>query len=307
MIITIQGPTAAGKSAVALQLAQALGTDIINCDSRQVYKYMDIGTAKPTLAERQAIPHHLIDIITPDQSYNAGLFAQDAHRIITSLKAQGKIPIICGGTGLYVKVLLEGLFEHPPLEPGLREYLQKEMAERGMEQMHQLLSEIDPDFARKVSPKDPQRILRGLEVYRSTGQNMTQHWAQQKREPRYKSYSILINPERETLYERINLRLETMLSSGLISEIEGLLQRGYKWTDPGLNSLGYKEFRAYFEGDASLAEAGEKAAQHHRNYAKRQVTWYRKQKFDLTTGLQSFKLSDITGNYLSDRLKMQGE
>lgn len=293
MIITIEGPTAAGKSVVALQLAQALQTDIINCDSRQIYKYMDIGTAKPNAAERQAIPHHLIDIITPDQSYNAGRFAQDADTIIKSLKAQGKIPLICGGTGLYVKVLLEGLFEHPPLKPGLREDLQKEMAEKGIEQMHQLLGEIDPDFAQKVSSNDPQRILRGLEIYRATGKSMSQHWAQQKREPRYKAYRILINPERETLYERINSRLETMLSAGLISEIEELLRCGYKWTDPGLNSLGYKEFRAYFEGDISLAEAGEKAAQHHRNYAKRQVTWYRKQKFDLTTGLQSFKLSDI--------------
>ena len=293
MIITIEGPTAAGKSSIALQLAQALGTDIINCDSRQVYQYMDIGTAKPTAAERQAIPHHLIDIITPNESYNAGLFAQDAHRIIESLKAQGKTPIICGGTGLYVKVLLEGLFEHPPLKPGLREDLQKEMAEKGIEQMHQLLCEIDPAFAQKVSSNDPQRILRGLEIYRSTGMSMSQHWAQQKREPRYKAYRILINPERQTLYERINLRLETMLSAGLISEIEGLLQRGYQWTDPGLNSLGYKEFRAYFEGTASLAESSEKAAQHHRNYAKRQLTWYRKQKFDLTTEPQSFRLSEV--------------
>ncbi|MCB5265228.1 MAG: tRNA (adenosine(37)-N6)-dimethylallyltransferase MiaA [Candidatus Cloacimonetes bacterium] len=299
MIIIIEGPTAAGKSAVALQLAQELGTDIINCDSRQIYKYMDIGTAKPTAAERQTITHHLIDIITPAESYNAGLFAQDAHGIIESLQAQGKIPIICGGTGLYVKVLLEGLFEHPPLKPGLREDLQNELAEKGMEQMHQLLSEIDPGFAQKVSPNDPQRILRGLEVYRATGISMSQHWAQQKREPRYDAYRILINPPRQTLYERINSRLDTMLASGLISEIEGLLERGYKWTDPGLNSLGYKEFKAYFEGDVSLAEAGEKAAQHHRNYAKRQLTWYRKQRFDLTTEAQSFKLSDISRTLLA--------
>ncbi|MFA7024904.1 MAG: tRNA (adenosine(37)-N6)-dimethylallyltransferase MiaA [Candidatus Cloacimonadaceae bacterium] len=297
MIITIQGPTAAGKSQVALQLAQALNTDIINCDSRQIYKYMDIGTAKATAAERQAITHHLIDIITPEQSYNAGLFAQDAHGIIQVLKAQGKIPIICGGTGLYVKVLLEGLFEHPPLRPGLREELQKEMAEMGSEHMYQLLSEIDPAFAQKVSPKDPQRILRGLEVYRATGQSMSQHWTQQKREPRYKAYQILINPPRVLLYEKINSRLEAMLKDGLISEIEGLMQRGYSWTDPGLNSLGYKEFKAYFDGAASLAEAGEKAAQHHRNYAKRQLTWYRKLKFDLTIEPQSFNLSQVIRSF----------
>lgn len=293
MIITIEGPTAAGKSAVALRLAQALSTDIINCDSRQVYKYMDIGTAKPSVAERQAIPHHLIDIITPKQSYNAGLFARDAHEIIARLKAEGKIPIICGGSGLYVKALLEGLFEHPPQKPGLREDLQEELAEKGIEHMYQLLSRIDPDFAQKVSPNDPQRILRGLEIFRATGMSISQHWARQKREPRYKTYRILINPPRQALYEIINSRMGTMLKEGLISEIEGLLQRGYSWTDPGLNSLGYKEFKAYFEGSASLAEASGKAAQHHRNYAKRQLTWYRKQRFDLTTASHSFSLSDI--------------
>lgn len=298
MIITIEGPTAAGKSAIALQLAQALSTDIINCDSRQIYKYMDIGTAKPTAAERQEVPHHLIDIITPAESYNAGLFAQDAHKIIESLKAKGKIPIICGGTGLYVKVLLEGLFEHPPLKPELREELQKEMDEKGSPQMHQLLSQIDPAFAQKVSPNDPQRILRGLEVHKATGKSMSEHWADQKRESRYNAYRILINLPRQTLYNKINLRLETMLEAGLISEIEGLLRRGYAWTDPGLNSLGYKEFNAYFEGAESLSEAGAKAAQHHRNYAKRQLTWYRKQRFDLTTEPQSFKLSEIVRELL---------
>ncbi len=293
MIITIEGPTAAGKSRIALQLAQALGTDIINCDSRQIYKYMDIGTAKPTAADRQATVHHLLDIVTPAERYNAGLFAQDAHKIIQSLKAQGNIPIICGGTGLYVKALLEGLFEHPPLNAELREDLQRELAEKGIEQMHQLLRDIDPAFAQKVSVNDPQRILRGLEVFRATGKNISQHWEEQKREPRYRAYRILINPERHTLYQKINNRLENMLEAGLIIEIEGLLHSGYRWTDPGLNSLGYKEFKAYFEGDSSLTEAGTKAAQHHRNYAKRQITWYRKQKFDLTTGPDSFKLSEV--------------
>lgn len=298
MIITVEGPTAAGKTAVALQLAQALDTEIINCDSRQIYKYMDIGTAKPTAAELRTVPHHLIDIITPDESYNAGLFAQAADSIIERLQARDKIPIICGGSGLYVKVLLEGLFKHPPLEPGLRAGLQKEMDEKGSEHMHHLLSEIDPDFADKVSANDPQRILRGLEIFRATGMSMSQHWAQQKREPRYEAYRILINSPRQTLYEKINSRLQNMLKAGLIGEIEGLLERGYKWTDPGLNSLGYKEFKAYFEGDSSLEEAGAKAAQHHRNYAKRQLTWYRKQRFDLTTGSHSFNLSDVIRPFL---------
>lgn len=293
MIIVVEGPTGAGKSAIALQLAQALCTDIINCDSRQIYKYMDIGTAKPSAAQRAAIPHHLIDIITPDQSYNAGRFAQDAGSVIKELEAKAKIPLLCGGTGLYVRALLEGLFEHPPIDPAIREKLKRELADEGTAALHQRLSKIDPDFAQTVSPNDAQRILRGLEIFLATGKPLTQHWSNQKRQPRYAAFRILVNPDRKTLYERINSRLEAMLDQGLLSEIEALLQRGYTWTDPGLNSLGYKEFKSYFLAKESSQECAHKAAQHHRNYAKRQLTWYRKQKFDLTIPPDSFSLSDV--------------
>ncbi len=293
MIITIEGPTGAGKTAIALELARALGSQIINCDSRQVYKYMDIGTAKPTAAELQEVPHHLIDIIEPDQAYNAGLFAKDAARLIEDLQGEGICPIFCGGTGLYVKALLEGLFEHPPIDPSLRAKLRQELKERGIAALYEELRELDPEFAARISTKDPQRILRGLEIYRATGQTMSRHWALQKREPRYSAFKILVNLPRKTLYQRINSRMDQMLERGLLPEIQGLLEMGFTWTDPGMNSLGYKEFRDHFEKGSDPQDCAAIAAQGHRNYAKRQLTWYRKQRFDLTCDPESFSLSDI--------------
>lgn len=293
MIITVEGPTGAGKSAIALKIAQALSTDIINCDSRQIYKYMDIGTAKPTPAERDLVTHHLFDIITPNERYNAGRYVQDAQRTIQLLQTQAKIPLLCGGTGLYVKALLEGLFEHPPIDPALKTKLKQELQQRGTEAMYKKLQAIDPTFADKISAHDPQRILRGLEVFEATGRTLSQHWSEQQHRQRYKALRILVNPERDLLYQSINDRMQKMLARGLIAEIESLLARGYTWTDPGLNSLGYKEFKDYFTKAKTIAQCAQIAAQHHRNYAKRQVTWYRKQKFDLTISPESVSLSDI--------------
>ena len=295
MIITIEGPTAAGKTAIALMLAEALNTRIVNCDSRQVYRYMDIGTAKPSKEELARVQHHLIDIIDPGQIYNAGLFVKDAAKFIASLQKENKIPIICGGTGLYVRSLLEGLFEHPPIDSAIRVALKAELESLGVSVLYQRLQAIDPDFAKRISENDPQRILRGLEIYAATGLSISEHWKRQKRVPRYRAMRILVSPARAILYERINKRVEDMLSAGLVSEIEALICRGYTWQDPGLNTLGYKEFKDFFEGKSELHVCAELVAQHHRNYAKRQLTWYRKCRFDLTFGLQSFSLSDVLG------------
>lgn len=295
MIITIEGPTGSGKSALALQLAEELSGEIVNCDSRQIYRYLNIGTAKPTKEELSLVPHHLIDIINPDQFYNAGLFIRDASAAIDDIKARGKMPIICGGTGLYVRSLLEGLFSHPPIPQEIRASLKLRMEKEGIGSLYEELKEIDPAFAAKVSSNDPQRILRGLEVYHASGKTISVHWQEQDKESAYEAYRILINPPREILYERINKRLSEMVEEGLIGEIAGVLKRGYSWEDPGLSSLGYREFRPYFEEEESLEGCALIAAQHHRNYAKRQCTWYRKIRFDLTLDTISFRLSDITG------------
>jgi tRNA dimethylallyltransferase len=293
MIITIEGPTGAGKTAISLAIAQALDTQIINCDSRQIYKFMDIGTAKPDPKQQRQVKHHLIDIITPKESFNAGLWVKEASELIQSFDKDGLIPVICGGTGLWIRSLIEGLFSHPPIDPSIRSALKGEISQKGLDALYSELSEIDPAFAARISPNDSQRIIRGLEIYRATQKSLSEHWAEQSHTPRFDAFRILICPDRKNLYEKINHRLDEMLQMGLLDEIKSLIDAGYSWDDPGLNSLGYKEFRAYFESHGSLDDAIDLVKQHHRNYAKRQITWYRKQRFDLTLDPYSFNLSDV--------------
>ena len=307
-IVTIEGATASGKSALALELAAHYGSEIISADSRQVYRYLDIGTAKASLEDRARIPHHLIDIINPDQSYNAGAFAGDAAKIIEKLHLRGKLPIICGGTGLYIRSLLEGLFLLPDLPPQLRAELKHRLAVEGLPALYLQLCRLDPVFAAKISPQDSQRVLRGLEVVLGTGVALSEHWRMQKQQSRYKAFRIWMNPPRELLYQRINTRLQKMMEAGLLAEIASLFARGYTAASPGLNSLGYKEFLPLFiDCPLGTPEAGEftpspetardcalLAAQHQRNYAKRQVTWYRKENFDLALPQSQISLSHIS-------------
>lgn len=280
-VITIEGATASGKSALAIVLAEALNTEIISADSRQVYRYLDIGTAKVTKEEQKRVKHHLIDIINPDETYNAGAFVKDASLIIEKLHSEGKIPVICGGTGLYIKALLKGLFSLPPLPQEIRQNLKQRLKEEGLAALYAELKSLDPLFAEKISENDTQRILRGLEVAIGTGIPLSEHWQKQKSSCKYNAFRILIDIPRPELYQRINQRIEKMLAQGLLAEIENLFALGYDENSPGLNCLGYKEFLPYFKKEAGLEECILLAAQHQRNYAKRQVTWYRKGNFDL--------------------------
>ncbi|MDD5408355.1 MAG: tRNA (adenosine(37)-N6)-dimethylallyltransferase MiaA, partial [Candidatus Cloacimonas acidaminovorans] len=272
-VITIEGATASGKSALAIVLAEALNTEIISADSRQVYRYLDIGTAKVTKEEQKRVKHHLIDIINPDETYNAGAFVKDASLIIEKLHSEGKIPVICGGTGLYIKALLKGLFFLPPLPQEIRQNLKQRLKEEGLEALYTDLKSLDPLFAEKISENDLQRILRGLEVAIGTGIPLSEHWQKQKSSCKYNAFRILIDIPRLELYQRINQRIEKMLAQGLLAEIENLFALGYDENSPGLNCLGYKEFLPYFKKEAGLEECILLAAQHQRNYAKRQVTW----------------------------------
>ncbi len=290
-VITIEGATASGKSALAIVLAEALNTEIISADSRQVYCYLDIGTAKVTKEEQKRVKHHLIDIINPDETYNAGAFVKDASLIIEKLHSEGKIPIICGGTGLYIKALLKGLFSLPPLPQEIRQNLKQRLKEEGLAALYAELKSLDPLFAEKISENDTQRILRGLEVAIGTGIPLSEHWQKQKSSCKYNAFRILIDIPRPELYQRINQRIEKMLAQGLLAEIENLFALGYDENSPGLNCLGYKEFLPYFKKEAGLEECILLAAQHQRNYAKRQVTWYRKGNFDLVispSGITTF-------------------
>ena len=290
-VITIEGATASGKSALAIVLAEALNTEIISADSRQVYRYLDIGTAKLTKEEQKRVKHHLIDIINPDETYNAGAFVKDASLIIEKLHSEGKIPVICGGTGLYIKALLKGLFSLPPLPQEIRQNLKQHLKEEGLAALYAELKSLDPLFAEKISENDTQRILRGLEVAIGTGIPLSEHWQKQKSSCKYNAFRILIDIPRPELYQRINQRIEKMLAQGLLAEIENLFALGYDENSPGLNCLGYKEFLPYFKKEAGLEECILLAAQHQRNYAKRQVTWYRKGNFDLVispSGITTF-------------------
>ncbi|MDP2173409.1 MAG: tRNA (adenosine(37)-N6)-dimethylallyltransferase MiaA [Candidatus Cloacimonadaceae bacterium] len=293
-LITIEGATASGKSALALKLALELGAQIISADSRQIYRYLDIGTAKPSKQELALIPHHLIDIIDPDQSYNAGFFCRDAGRIISDLHQQGIPAIACGGTGFYVRSLLWGLFEIPEIPLSIREALKQRLEMEGQERIYHELELIDASFADRISPSDTQRVLRGLEVFQGTGKTISTHWREQENMAKYRCFRILVDPPRPLLYERINARMDTMVANGLIGEISSLFEMGFDTLSPGLNSLGYKEYMPYFAGLEDLPTCTLIAAQHCRNYAKRQATWYRKCKFDLTIGNDCISMSHIT-------------
>ena len=281
-IITVQGPTAAGKTGFAVELAKLLETEIISADSRQIYKYLNIGTAKPTAYEMQGIKHHLIDIISPKEVYDAGRFSDDASDIINELHSKNKIPIICGGTGFYIKALTEGLFRAPEIPDNVREALRKQTDENGKEWLQNELKRIDPESAERIEFNDVHRMLRALEVYRVSGKTITEHWKGQTLSPNYETFNIQITQDRAKLYERINLRVLKMIDNGLISEVEYLISKGYNESNPGMKAVGYKELFPYFKEGISKEECIEKIQQNSRNYAKRQLTWYRKLEFDLT-------------------------
>lgn len=290
-VIIIQGPTAVGKSSLALEIAQKLNLEIISADSRQVYKYMDLATAKPTKEEQKLVKHHLIDVITPDQAYNAGRFARQATEIIDN--SDLKFPIICGGTGFYISSFLEGLCDIPDIDPEVRETLSKNWDSLGSENMYKQLISIDPQLAQKVASNDKQRIIRGLEVYHSTNKKLSAYWEEQGLlEPR-KVLNILILDQRETIYQRINKRYEQMVRSGLLDEIKSLLDMGYDEKSPGLTAVGYKELLPYILHKADLAECINLAKQHSRNYAKRQLTWYKRNNFNLVFFRKSINYNSI--------------
>ena len=291
-IITIQGPTAVGKTGFAVELAKILDTEIISADSRQIYKYMNIGTAKPTMEEMGGIKHHLLDIISPNEVYDAGRFTEDASKIICALNAQNKIPIICGGTGFYIKALTEGLFLAPEIPLDIRDSLRKQADEHGKEWLHKELMKVDPESSERIELNDVHRMLRALEVYRASGKTITQHWKEQSSKNKYKAYNIFINRERPELYDRINLRVDLMIADGLITEVEEILAKGYSENDPGMKAVGYKELISYLHEAASKQECIEKIKQNSRNYAKRQITWLRKRDFNLTLDANDINLSE---------------
>ena len=277
-MVVIVGPTASGKTALSVALAKALHGEVVSCDSMQIYRGMDVGTAKVTEEEMEGIPHHMVSVAEPEESFSAARFQELADPIVEDILRRGKTVILAGGTGLYVDTLVSGRTFAPYPETGKRQELEKEADEKGMEYMLSELCRVDPEAGARLHLADRKRILRALEVYRETGKTISQHNRETRAVPdKYDPVWIGLDYEdRADLYERINLRVDLMLENGLLEEIRGLLDAGIPENCTAMQAIGYKEFLPVLKGEGDLASAVEAVKQESRRYAKRQKTWFRR-------------------------------
>jgi tRNA dimethylallyltransferase len=273
-IICVVGPTAAGKTQLAAELARALDGEVVSCDSMQIYRRMNIGTAKPTVEEMCGIPHHMIDIVEPDEDFSVGRYVQMAEEVLQGIFARGKTAVVAGGTGLYCDSLISGRAFAPCPQTGRRAELEK----RPTDELLKKLQKIDPASAERLSPADRKRIVRALEVYEETGETITAHNEKTKLvPPRHRAVWLGVDWEsRAELYARIDRRVDAMLAAGLLDEIRALLKEGIPETATSLQAIGYKEFILALHGECSVEDAAALVKQRSRNYAKRQRTWFRR-------------------------------
>ncbi len=277
LLVVLLGATASGKTALSLTLAERFNGEILSCDSVAVYRGMDVGAAKPTAAERARVPHHLLDIASPDEPYSAGDYSRDARRALAEIAARGRLPIVVGGTGLYLRALLSGLFEGPKRSEDLRERLRHSAASRSAEYLWRLLHCIDPASAARIHANDTPKLIRAIEVTVAGRQPMSAAW-QAGRDPLhgFRILRIGLDPPRPALYARINQRAAAMFTSGLMEETAALLAQ-YGPACAALGTLGYKQAAMVQRGEMPLAAAIAATQQGHRNYAKRQMTWFRRE------------------------------
>lgn len=274
-VTIIAGPTACGKTGLSLMLANRLGAEIISADSRQIYRGLDIGTAKPEPGELSTIRHHLLDILEPDQPYSAAAFICRAREVMSQLDRQGIPYVIVGGSGLYLKALIEGLSPIPPANPAIRQELSDLAQQKGVPALHQMLGRVDPLAASRIKQNDRDRLVRALEVFRISGIPLSQ-WQRGKRESDHRVYQLyILNRTRPDLYGRIERRADQMVARGLFQETRELLERGFSAQSPGLRTVGYREAMEFVEGRISREEAVRLIKQNTRRYAKRQLTWFR--------------------------------
>ncbi|MDE0020012.1 MAG: tRNA (adenosine(37)-N6)-dimethylallyltransferase MiaA [Candidatus Poribacteria bacterium] len=274
-VFAVLGPTAAGKTAVGIRLAQTLDGEIVSVDSRQIYRELDIGTAKPTAAERAAARHHLIDVVSPAQKYSAALFQKEADAAIAEIRSRGKLPILVGGAGLYYRALVDGLFEGPSADTEARRRLEAEADARGNERLMERLYKVDREAAERIHPNDRMRLIRALEVYELTGRPISElrrEW--RGKPPRYEASAVALRRPREQLNRRINARVKRMLADGLLEETQAL-RATYARSDPAFNGFGYAELWDYLDGKHTFEKALELLKRNTRRYAKRQMTWFR--------------------------------
>jgi len=273
-LLVLSGPTGSGKSALAVSIAERIGGEIVNADSLQVYRGLDIGTAKPSAQELARVPHHLLDIVSPEQEFTASDFRREAAAAISDIDRRGKKAIVVGGTGLYIRALLEGLVDSPTGDPELR----RQFAEVPGEELLRRLSSVDPETARRLHPNDRVRIIRALEVFEQTGRPISGFRSEHAFSGAYyDAMKMAIKVERQELYRRIDLRVEQMLQDGLVDEVRSLLALGYGRELKAMRSIGYKEITAHLAGETTLDEAVTLIKRDTRRYAKRQMTWFSKE------------------------------
>jgi len=273
--LVIVGPTGVGKTRVALEIAEKSGAQILSADSRQIYRYMDIGTAKPSPEERRRVRHYFIDIVNPDQRYSAGDYGQQARQQLRDLFRLGKLPIVVGGSGLYIRALLDGLSPELPSNPEIKNQLIEELKASGNIELHRRLREVDPQAAERIHPHDSQRILRALEVFQITGRKISElQKILPQRKLEFTPVVIGLNMERKKLYRKIEQRVERMIAEGLVEEVEELVKMGYSKDLNSLKTVGYKEVFPLLEGKQTLEKTVEEIKKNSRRYAKRQLTWF---------------------------------
>ena len=278
-IVCVVGPTASGKTGFSIEYAKKHNGEIISCDSMQIYKYMDIGTAKATKEEQKEVPHHMLDFVDPNTDYSVADFVEGARKCIEDISKRGRLPILCGGTGLYIDSIINNLeFSEEKRDDEYREYLQKMAEENGNEAVHKLLEEADPIEAKKVHYNNVKRVIRALEICKTTGMTKTEADKLAIKESLYNAEIFGMAMDRERLYERINRRVDMMMEEGLLDEVKRLLAMGIRRNSTAMQAIGYKEILEYLDGECDLASAVDKIKQESRRYAKRQMTWFRRNK-----------------------------
>lgn len=280
-VIVIAGPTATGKTALSVRLAKELGTEVISADSVQIYRKLNIGSAKPTAEEMQGISHHMMDILEPEASFSVADFCAIAKDTVDAIHQKGKIPIIAGGTGLYISSFMNNIsFAEEKTENTIRDALYRQLEQIGAEAMHQKLSAIDPVAAKSIHPHNTKRVIRAIEIFETTGKTMTEQNRESKLVPSPYAFILVgLNCERELLYERINRRVDMMVEQGLFQEVQALLEQGVSKDAQSMQGIGYKEAVQYLCGEISKEESIEAIKQNSRRYAKRQLTWFKREPY----------------------------
>lgn len=300
MIPVITGPTATGKTDFVLNLAKKVDLEIISADAYQVYKYMDIGTAKPSLEERKQIKHHLIDILTPDKTYSAGDFFDNTEKLIKEILSKNKKPIIVGGTGLYVETLQKGLFKGPPRNEQIRNEFRNIIKDKGLKYLYEHLKKIDQEYALKISENDSVRIIRALEVYEILKIPFTEAHRIYHKYPKFQYKIYVFYRKRQNLYDRINKRVDTMINLGWIDEVNNLKNMGYSKDLPSMKAIGYGEIYDYIEGKMDLDKTIQKIKKRTRNFAKRQLTWFRHMQNVEWVDVENYDMKDLINKIISD-------